>query len=63
MRIDWPHVLQRAGFADIQMDARPEWHEAFTRVYRVALDSVSPATIPYSPTCKMKPGIAFLWRI
>ena len=37
MRIDWPHVLRGAGFADIEMDARPEWHEAFTRVYRIAL--------------------------
>jgi SAM-dependent methyltransferase len=42
MRIDWPHVLHGAGFADIQMDARPEWHEAFTRVYRVALDLGEP---------------------
>jgi len=42
MRIDWPHVLRRAGFAEIQMDARPEWHEAFTRVYRVALDLGEP---------------------
>jgi ubiquinone/menaquinone biosynthesis C-methylase UbiE len=38
MRIDWPQVLRSAGFTDIEMEAWPEWHDLWTRVYRVALD-------------------------
>lgn len=41
-RIDWPQLLRSAGFAGIEMQARPEWHDAFTRVYRVALDLGEP---------------------
>lgn len=41
-RIDWSRVLRGAGFADIQMEARPEWHDLWTRVYRVALDLGDP---------------------
>jgi hypothetical protein len=37
MRIDWPQLLHSVGFADIEMEAPPEWHDAWTRVYRVAL--------------------------
>ena len=38
IRINWPQLLRSAGFADIEMAARPEWHDLWTRVYRVALD-------------------------
>jgi len=41
-RIDWPQLLRGAGFADIELEARPEWHDLFTRVYRVALDLGDP---------------------
>jgi len=41
-RIDWPRVLRGAGFAGVEMDARPEWHDAYTRVHRVALDLGDP---------------------
>jgi len=37
MRIDWPPVLRSAGFTGITMEAKPEWHDLFTRIYRVAL--------------------------
>ena len=36
-RIDWPPLLRGAGFAGVEMEARPEWHDTFTRVYRAAL--------------------------
>jgi ubiquinone/menaquinone biosynthesis C-methylase UbiE len=42
MHTDWPRLLGRAGFADIEMDARPEWHDQWTRVYQVALDLGDP---------------------
>jgi ubiquinone/menaquinone biosynthesis C-methylase UbiE len=41
-RIDWQALLRGAGFTDVRIQARPEWHEAFTRVYRVALDLGAP---------------------
>ena len=41
-RIDWPLLLRSAGFTGIAMQARPEWHDAFTRVYQVALDLGDP---------------------
>jgi ubiquinone/menaquinone biosynthesis C-methylase UbiE len=41
-RIDWPRVLRGAGFADVEMEARPEWHDACCRVLRVALDLGDP---------------------
>jgi ubiquinone/menaquinone biosynthesis C-methylase UbiE len=41
-RIDWPQLLRSAGFTSIDMQARPEWHDAYTRVYRVALDLGDP---------------------
>jgi hypothetical protein len=42
LRIDWPKVLRSAGFTSIKMQAQPEWHDLFTRVYRVALDLGEP---------------------
>lgn len=42
VRVDWPPLLRGAGFTDIEMEARPEWHDTFTRVYRVALDLGDP---------------------
>jgi ubiquinone/menaquinone biosynthesis C-methylase UbiE len=42
MRTGWPQVLRSAGFADIEMEARPEWHDLWTRVYRVTLDLGDP---------------------
>jgi hypothetical protein len=47
VRIDWPQLLRGAGFADIQMEARPEWHDAFTRVYQVALSLGLPGDDAY----------------
>ncbi len=41
-RIDWPPLLRSAGFTGIAMQARPEWHDAFTRVYQAALDLGDP---------------------
>jgi SAM-dependent methyltransferase len=41
-RLDWPSLLRGAGFTDIEMEARPEWQDTFTRVYRVALDLGDP---------------------
>jgi ubiquinone/menaquinone biosynthesis C-methylase UbiE len=38
LRTDWPQLLRSAGFADIETEARPEWHDLWTRVHRVALD-------------------------
>ena len=42
MHTDWPQLLRGAGFADIEVEARPEWHDLWTRVYRVALDLGDP---------------------
>ncbi len=41
-RIDWPPLLRGAGFTSVEMEARPEWHDTFTRVYRVALSLGDP---------------------
>ena len=41
-RIDWPPLLRSAGFADVEMEARPEWHDVWIRLYRVALDLGDP---------------------
>ena len=46
MRIDWPGLLGGAGLTGIQMEVRPEWHDAFTRVYRIALDLGDPGDDP-----------------
>jgi predicted TPR repeat methyltransferase len=36
-RIDWPPLLRGAGFAGVEMEARAEWQDTFTGVYRAAL--------------------------
>jgi ubiquinone/menaquinone biosynthesis C-methylase UbiE len=41
-RIDWLPLLRDAGFADVEIESRPQWHELYTRVYRVALDLGDP---------------------
>jgi hypothetical protein len=40
--IDWAAALRSVGFVDVQVASRAEWHELFTRVYRVALDLGGP---------------------
>jgi ubiquinone/menaquinone biosynthesis C-methylase UbiE len=40
--LDWTRLLRDAGFVDIVVEARPEWHETFTRVYRTALEIGDP---------------------
>jgi SAM-dependent methyltransferase len=42
MRIDWAAALGLVGFVEVQVQSRPEWHELFTRVYRVALELDGP---------------------
>lgn len=44
MRTGWPQALRSAGFAGIEMQTRPEWHDLWTRVYRVALDLSDPGS-------------------
>jgi ubiquinone/menaquinone biosynthesis C-methylase UbiE len=39
----WADILDQAGFTDIRVETRPEWHDVFTRVYRTALDAGDPA--------------------
>jgi len=41
-RIDWPPLLRGAGFTGVELQARPEWHDTYTRVYRVALSLGDP---------------------
>jgi SAM-dependent methyltransferase len=36
--VDWAAALCSAGLAEVAVEARPEWHELFTRVYEVALE-------------------------
>ena len=40
--LDWTRLLRDARFVDIVVEARPEWHETFTRVYRTALEIGDP---------------------
>jgi SAM-dependent methyltransferase len=42
LRIDWAAALRSVGFVDVQVASRAEWHELFTRIYRVALDLGGP---------------------
>jgi hypothetical protein len=35
-------TLASAGFAEVRVEARPEWHELFTRVFQVALEFGDP---------------------
>lgn len=44
--LDWTRLLRDAGFVDIVVEARPEWHETFTRVYRTALEIGDPHDDP-----------------
>ena len=44
--LDWTRLLGDAGFVDIAVEARPEWHETFTRVYRTALEIGDPDDDP-----------------
>jgi ubiquinone/menaquinone biosynthesis C-methylase UbiE len=37
LRIDWAAALCSVGLVDVQVESRAEWHDLFTRVYRVAL--------------------------
>jgi SAM-dependent methyltransferase len=53
MRISWPQLLRSAGFADIEMAARPEW----------PWTSAIPAATRCSPICKTKPGSVSPWQI
>lgn len=39
----WRFILEDAGFTEIRVEARPDWHEVYTRVYRTALDAGDPA--------------------
>ena len=42
LRITWPHVLRNAGFTDIEIQARPGWHNLWTRICQAALDLGDP---------------------
>ena len=42
LRIDWGQTLRRAGFAEVVVEARPEWHQRVTRVFEVALELGDP---------------------
>jgi ubiquinone/menaquinone biosynthesis C-methylase UbiE len=42
MRIDWAKTLGSAGFAEVRVESRPEWHDLFTRVFQVALELGDP---------------------
>jgi SAM-dependent methyltransferase len=42
LRIDWAAALRSVGFVEVRVESRAEWHELFTRVYRVALDLGGP---------------------
>jgi SAM-dependent methyltransferase len=39
---DWARTLREAGFVDVTVDARSDWHEFYTRLYRAALDLGEP---------------------
>jgi ubiquinone/menaquinone biosynthesis C-methylase UbiE len=47
----WRPTLESAGFHDVTVEARPEWHEVYTRVYRTALGAGDPHG---------DPGLAYL---
>jgi hypothetical protein len=40
--LDWIRLLRDTGFADVAMEARPEWHESYERIYRTALEQGDP---------------------
>jgi ubiquinone/menaquinone biosynthesis C-methylase UbiE len=39
---DWTHTLTQAGFTDVQVEAQPDWHDLYTRVYQTALSQGDP---------------------
>jgi ubiquinone/menaquinone biosynthesis C-methylase UbiE len=41
-RVDWFPLLNGAGFTNVEVEDRAEWHELYTRVYRVALELGDP---------------------
>jgi SAM-dependent methyltransferase len=45
-RIIWRPLLHNAGFTGIEVETRPEWHDLYARVYRVALDLGDPRDDP-----------------
>jgi hypothetical protein len=42
LRIDSTQTLESAGFIEVQVESRSEWHELFTRVFRTALELGDP---------------------
>ena len=42
MGIDWAQTLASAGFAEVRVEARSEWHALFTRVFQFALELGDP---------------------
>lgn len=40
---EWGPILEQAGFTGVRVEARPEWHDVYTRVYRTALNAGDPA--------------------
>ena len=42
LRINWPHLLRHAGFTGIETQARPGWHNLWTRICQAALDLGDP---------------------
>jgi hypothetical protein len=41
-RHDWDEVLSAGGLTDVRVESRPEWHEAYVRVFRAALAAGDP---------------------
>lgn len=39
---DWQRILVAAGFTDVRLEVRPEWHEFYTRIYQTALELGDP---------------------
>jgi SAM-dependent methyltransferase len=42
LRVDWAATLRSAGFANVVVEGRPEWHQRVTRVFEVALELGDP---------------------
>lgn len=43
---DWARTLTAAGFADVQVVPRSDWHDHYTRIYRLALGRPDPGDDP-----------------
>jgi len=39
---EWAGTLSAAGFAEVGVEARPEWHDYFTKIYHIALSRGDP---------------------